>query len=81
MSSLCTLTDGFTVTTATSSGALMGTVIEMDRNGKARSKCKVARQVCHPVVHSLMVYPHSTERDDRHSLKPIQATSCASQRV
>ncbi|KAI9566649.1 hypothetical protein HD554DRAFT_1104666 [Boletus coccyginus] len=44
LSSLCALTDGFTVTTATSSEAPMGTVIEMDRNGKVRSKCNIARQ-------------------------------------
>ncbi|KAH0835450.1 hypothetical protein J3R83DRAFT_9084 [Lanmaoa asiatica] len=44
LSSLCALTDGFTVTTATSSDAPMGTIIEMDRNGKVRSKCKIARQ-------------------------------------
>lgn len=60
LSSLCALTDGFTVTTATSSEAPMGTVIEMDRNGKVRSKCKVARQVCHPVVRpptALLTHP------------------------
>ncbi|KAF8551157.1 DNA mismatch repair protein MutL [Imleria badia] len=44
LSSLCALTDGFTVTTATSSESPMGTVIEMDRNGKVRSKGKIARQ-------------------------------------
>ena len=49
LSSLCALADGLTVTTATSSEAPMGTVIEMDRNGKVRSKGKIARQVRHPV--------------------------------
>ncbi|KAF8129881.1 DNA mismatch repair protein MutL [Boletus edulis] len=44
LSSLCALCDGFTVTTATCSEAPMGTVIEMDRNGKMRSKGKIARQ-------------------------------------
>ncbi|KIJ19584.1 hypothetical protein PAXINDRAFT_69419, partial [Paxillus involutus ATCC 200175] len=44
LSSLCALSDGFSVSTATSSEAPMGTILEMDRNGKVRNKCKVARQ-------------------------------------
>lgn len=84
LSSLCALTDGFTVTTATSSESPMGTVIEMDRNGKVRSKSKIARQVCHPVVRPstvLLTYIGTTERNNSHCFKPIQITPCASQRV
>ncbi|KAH7907596.1 DNA mismatch repair protein MutL [Hygrophoropsis aurantiaca] len=45
LSSLCALSDGLAVTTATSAEAPMGTVLEMDRNGKIRSRnAKVARQ-------------------------------------
>ncbi|KAH7925989.1 DNA mismatch repair protein MutL [Leucogyrophana mollusca] len=45
LSSLCALSDGLCVTTATSVEAPMGTVLEMDRNGKVRSRSgKVARQ-------------------------------------
>lgn len=66
LSSLCALTDGFSVTTATSSEAPMGTVIEMDRNGKAQSKCKIARQVCHPVRSpSVPLTHHREERQSR----------------
>jgi DNA mismatch repair protein PMS2 len=65
LSSLCALTDGFIVTTATSSEAPMGTVIEMDRNGKARSKCKIARQVCHPVRPPTVSLTH--HREERRS--------------
>ena len=65
LSSLCALTDGFIVTTATSSEAPMGTVIEMDRNGKAQSKCKIARQVCHPV--RLRTVPLTHHREGRQS--------------
>ncbi|KAF8839227.1 DNA mismatch repair protein MutL [Paxillus ammoniavirescens] len=44
LSSLCALSDGFSVSTATFSEAPMGTTLEMDRNGKVRNKGKVARQ-------------------------------------
>ncbi|KAF9222232.1 DNA mismatch repair protein MutL [Gyrodon lividus] len=44
LSSLCALSDGFSVSTAMSSEAPMGTVIEMDKNGKVTRKSKVARQ-------------------------------------
>lgn len=80
LSSLCALTDGVTITTATSSDAPMGTIIEMDRNGKVRSKCKIARQVCHPVVRPpmLLFSELGTERNDGDSFEPVQATPCAS---
>jgi DNA mismatch repair protein PMS2 len=46
ISSLCALSDSVTITTATISEAPMGTVIELDRSGKVRSRTtKVARQV------------------------------------
>jgi len=46
ISSLCALSESVTVTTATVSDAPMGTVIELDRSGKVRSRStKVARQV------------------------------------
>ena len=58
LSSLCALTDGFSVITATAAEAPMGTFLDMDRNGKVRSKSKIARQVCHPVVRPvLFTYP------------------------
>ncbi|OAX33701.1 DNA mismatch repair protein MutL [Rhizopogon vinicolor AM-OR11-026] len=45
LSSLCALSDGVTLTTATANEAPMGTILEMDRNGKLRnSTSKVARQ-------------------------------------
>ena len=47
LSSLCALSDGVTVTTATASDAPMGTILEIDRNGRVKSRNgKVARQVC-----------------------------------
>jgi DNA mismatch repair protein PMS2 len=47
LSSLCALSDGVTLTTATANEAPMGTILEMDRNGRLRnSNSKVARQVC-----------------------------------
>ena len=46
LSSLCALSDGVTVTTATASDAPMGTILEIDRNGRVKSRNgKVARQV------------------------------------
>ena len=46
MSSLCTLCESVTVTTATASEAPMGTVLEFDQAGKVVNKTgKVARQV------------------------------------
>ncbi|EIW78023.1 DNA mismatch repair protein MutL [Coniophora puteana RWD-64-598 SS2] len=45
LSSLCALSDGVTVTTATSSEAPMGSVLEMDRAGEIKNRNgKVARQ-------------------------------------
>ncbi|KAJ8597197.1 DNA mismatch repair protein MutL [Rhizopogon salebrosus TDB-379] len=45
LSSLCALSDGVTLTTATVNEAPMGTILEMDRNGKLRnSNSKIARQ-------------------------------------
>ncbi|KAI6131694.1 histidine kinase-like ATPase [Pisolithus croceorrhizus] len=45
LSSLCALSDGLTITTATASEAPMGTVLEIDRNGRLKGqKAKVARQ-------------------------------------
>ncbi|KAH7886659.1 DNA mismatch repair protein MutL [Phlebopus sp. FC_14] len=45
LSSLCALSDGITVTTATADDAPMGTLLEMDRNGRVTSRhTKVARQ-------------------------------------
>ncbi|KIJ62451.1 hypothetical protein HYDPIDRAFT_94452, partial [Hydnomerulius pinastri MD-312] len=44
LSSLCALSEGFSVVTATSADAPMGTVLDIDRNGKVRSRTKVARQ-------------------------------------
>lgn len=47
LSSLCALSDGVTLTTATVNEAPMGTILEMDRSGALRnSSSKVARQVC-----------------------------------
>lgn len=80
LSSLCALTDGITVTTATCSEAPMGTVIEMDRHGKVRSKGKIARQVCHLVRHKRCC-SYVTARNDSHGVEPIQAPPCASQRA
>ncbi|KAI5999252.1 DNA mismatch repair protein MutL, partial [Pisolithus albus] len=45
LSSLCSLSDGLTIATATASEAPMGTVLEIDGNGRLKSqKAKVARQ-------------------------------------
>lgn len=45
LSSLCALSDGLTIATATASEAPMGTVLEVDGNGRLKSKkAKVARQ-------------------------------------
>lgn len=50
ISSLCALSESVTITTATTSGAPMGIVIELDRSGKVTSRStKVARQVGIPV--------------------------------
>lgn len=69
LSSLCALADGLTVTTATSSEAPMGSIVEMDRNGKVRSKCKIARQVCHLVRPPTVLFMDlSTIREERLSL-------------
>ncbi|KAG9312414.1 hypothetical protein JVU11DRAFT_6795 [Chiua virens] len=64
LSSLCALTDGFTVTTATSSESPMGTVIEMDRNGKVRSKCRIARQRGTTVTVSSLFKPLPVRRKE-----------------
>jgi len=46
LSSLCALSESLTVTTATASLAPMGTILEMDRNGRVKSHDgRVARQV------------------------------------
>lgn len=46
LSSLCALSDGVTVVTATASEAPMGTILEIDRSGKLKNRNgKVARQV------------------------------------
>ncbi|KAG8215650.1 hypothetical protein J3R82DRAFT_7521 [Butyriboletus roseoflavus] len=64
LSSLCALTDGLTITTATSSDAPMGTIIEMDRNGKMRSKCKIARQRGTTVMISTLFKPLPVRRKE-----------------
>lgn len=52
LSSLCALSDSVTLTTATANEAPMGTILEIDRNGRLRnSNSKVARQVCRTFLH------------------------------
>lgn len=75
LSSLCALTDGFTVTTANCSEAPMGTAIEIDRNGNLRSKCKIARQVWYPFL-CLQNRPltHMSERNNCLGFEPVPPT-------
>lgn len=64
VSSLCALSESVTVTTATVSEAPMGTVIELDRNGKVTGRStKVARQVGTLVYSQRAQSLTPTERD------------------
>ncbi|KAG1750669.1 hypothetical protein EDD22DRAFT_916186 [Suillus occidentalis] len=65
LSSLCALSDGVTLTTATANEAPMGTILEMDRNGKLRnSNSKVARQRGTTVTISSLFKPLPVRRKE-----------------
>ncbi|KAG2144411.1 uncharacterized protein EDB93DRAFT_538927 [Suillus bovinus] len=65
LSSLCALSDSVTLTTATASEAPMGTILEMDRNGRLRnSSSKVARQRGTTVVVSSLFKPLPVRRKE-----------------
>ncbi|KAG2346291.1 DNA mismatch repair protein MutL [Suillus weaverae] len=65
LSSLCALSDGVTLTTATANEAPMGTILEMDRNGRLRnSNSKVARQRGTTVIVSSLFKPLPVRRKE-----------------
>ncbi|KAG1880998.1 hypothetical protein F4604DRAFT_1749317 [Suillus subluteus] len=65
LSSLCALSDGVTFTTATANEAPMGTILEMDRNGRLRSSnSKVARQRGTTVAVSSLFKPLPVRRKE-----------------
>ncbi|KAG1728395.1 uncharacterized protein EDB91DRAFT_1162168 [Suillus paluster] len=65
LSSLCALSDGVTLTTATANEAPMGTILEMDRNGRLRnSNSKVARQRGTTVAVSSLFKPLPVRRKE-----------------
>lgn len=65
LSSLCALSDGVTLTTATANEAPMGTILEMDRNGRVRnSNSKVARQRGTTVAVSSLFKPLPVRRKE-----------------
>lgn len=65
LSSLCALSDSVTLTTATANEAPMGTILEIDRNGRLRnSNSKVARQRGTTVVVSSLFKPLPVRRKE-----------------
>lgn len=65
LSSLCALSDSVTLTTATANEAPMGTILEMDRNGRLRnSNSKVARQRGTTVAVSSLFKPLPVRRKE-----------------
>jgi DNA mismatch repair protein PMS2 len=81
ISSLCALSESVTITTATTSEAPMGTVIELDRSGKVTSRStKVARQVCIPFLSQRERSLTRTERDHGNGRGTLQTTPCPSER-
>ncbi|KAG1729455.1 hypothetical protein EDB19DRAFT_1938571 [Suillus lakei] len=65
LSSLCALSDGVTLTTATVNEAPMGTILEMDRNGRLKnSNSKVARQRGTTVAVSSLFKPLPVRRKE-----------------
>ncbi|KAL4066549.1 DNA mismatch repair protein MutL [Scleroderma citrinum] len=65
LSSLCALSDGVTVTTATASDTPMGTILEIDRNGRVKSRNgKVARQRGTTVAVSTLFKPLPVRRKE-----------------
>lgn len=65
LSSLCALSDGVTLTTATANETPMGTILEMDRNGRLRnSNSKVARQRGTTVAVSSLFKPLPVRRKE-----------------
>ena len=64
LSSLCALSEGVTVVTATASEAPMGTILEMDKGGRVRSRNgKIARQVGKSASYSItFVNRRATQR-------------------
>ncbi|KAG0703402.1 hypothetical protein DFH29DRAFT_916996 [Suillus ampliporus] len=65
LSSLCALSDGVTLTTATANEAPMGTILEMDRNGRlSNSNSKVARQRGTTVAVSSLFKPLPVRRKE-----------------
>ena len=84
LSSLCALCSSVTITTATEGDAPMGTILELDRLGKVKSRSgKVARQVfcstCIHLPHKPETLPTAGHNSNDHGT--VQAFTCAAQRV
>jgi DNA mismatch repair protein PMS2 len=65
LASLCAISESVAITTATTSEAPVGTVLEFDRNGAVSTdRRKVARQVCYHGIQIIVVDQFTCETVD-----------------